>query len=102
MHVSYNIGYAVVSSVRLRLLTRQSASASLDLIAPSDPIHLWTNKVRQSFTSAVGNCPSDESNIIRFNGDHFSRGIISYDSWGIRLHERGLFHTFRLIRQDQS
>src|SRR6218665_2307505 len=24
---------------------------------------------------------------IRFKGDHFSRGIISYDSWGIRLHE---------------
>jgi len=24
---------------------------------------------------------------IIFKGNHFSRGIMSYDSWGIRLHE---------------
>jgi len=32
----------------------------------------------------------------------FSTEIISYDSWGIRLHEGGSLHTFRLIRPDQS
>src|SRR6218665_2744407 len=39
---------------------------------------------------------------IKFKADPFSRGIISYGSWGIRLHEGGSFHTFRLIRPDQS
>ena len=35
---------------------------------------------------------------IKFKGVHFSRRIISYGSWVIRLHERGSFQTFRLIR----
>jgi len=37
---------------------------------------------------------------IRFKTDHFSRGIISYVSWGIRLHEGGSFLTFRLIHRN--
>ena len=35
---------------------------------------------------------------IKFKWDPFSRVIISYVSWGIRLHEGGSFDTFRLIR----
>jgi len=54
-------GYAVVSSVCLRLLTGQSANASLDRVAYSDPIHPWISKVRQYFTWVVVNCPSDEN-----------------------------------------
>ena len=53
----------------------------------------------QLFTLAVVNRPSDENN--RVQGDPFSRGIILYDSWGIRLHG-GYVCTFRLIRPDQS
>jgi len=38
---------------------------------------------------AVVNRPSNENNWVQ--GDNFLRGIISYDSWGIRLHEGDRF-----------
>jgi len=75
-------GYAVVSSYRLHLLTY----VSLDWITPSDPIYPCT-------TRFINNCLPRRLSIvlrtrtIRFKADHFSRGIISYVSWGIRLHE---------------
>src|SRR6218665_2598986 len=39
---------------------------------------------------------------IKFKGDPFSRGIISYDSWGYVCTRGGSFHMFRLIRPSQS
>src|SRR6218665_515921 len=89
-------GYAVVSSYRLHLLTY----VSLDLITPSDPIYPCT-------TRFINNCLPRRLSIvlrtrtIRFKADHFSRGIISYVSWGY-VCTGGSFHTFRLIRPDQS
>src|SRR6218665_3000719 len=61
----------------------------------------------QPYSLAIDNClPQRLSTVfrtrtIKFKWYPFSRGIISHVSWGIRLHEGGSFHTFRLIRPDQ-
>ena len=88
-------GYAVVSSVRLLRID----SRPMPRLTESPFVTL--------FIGPVSSLPRRLSIVLRtrtikFKGDHLSRRIISYGSWGIRLHKRGSFHTFRLIRPEQS
>src|SRR6218665_3099102 len=88
-------GYAVVSSVRLlridsRPTPRLTESPSVTLFI--GPINSLPRRLSIVFRMRT----------INFKGDYFSRLIISYGLWGVRLHERRSFHTFRLIRTDQS
>src|SRR6218665_200867 len=88
-------GYAVVSSVRLLRID----SWPTPRLSESP---FWT-----LFIGPVNSLPRRLSIVLRtrttkFKGDHFSRRIVWYGSWGIRLHKRGSFHPFRLIRPDQS
>ena len=69
--------YAVVFSVRLTESPQSYTWASVNCLPRRLSIILWTRT-------------------IKFKWDPFSRGVILYVSWGIRL------HTFRLIRPDQS
>ena len=65
-------GYAVVSSVRLTESLQPYSWASVNCLPQRLlSIVLWTRT-------------------IKFKWDPFSRGIISYVSWGIRLHEGGI------------
>src|SRR6218665_894372 len=72
-------GYSVVSSVHLTESPQLYSLASVNCLPRRLSIVLRTRT-------------------IKFKWDPFSMGIISYVSWGIRLHEGGSFHTFRLIR----
>ena len=76
-------GYAVVSSVRLTESLQPYSWASVNCLPRRLSIVLRTRT-------------------IKFKWDPSSRGIISYVSWGIHLHDGRSFHTFRLIRPDQS
>ena len=67
------------------LLTRQSAYDSLDWVAPST---LFIHGAVRFVNGLPRRLPIVlRARTIRFKRDHFSRWIISYDSWGIRLHE---------------
>src|SRR6218665_3909140 len=78
------------------LLTRQLAYASLDRVAPSG---LWP----YSWTS-INSLPRPwrlsiivlRTRTIEFKEDHFSRGIISYDSWGY-VCTRGVVSQIQII-----
>src|SRR6218665_1590280 len=88
-------GYAVVSSVRLLRIESRPTPRLTE--SPFVPLFIGPVNCLPRRLSIVL-----RTRTIKFKGNHFSRRIISYGSWGIRLHEWGSFHTFRLIRQDQS
>src|SRR6218665_301945 len=80
-------GYAAIFSVRLRLLTRQSANAYSLTELPPRP---YSSMDQQG--SSIVNCPSKKT--IMFNGESFFKGDNFVRFREIRLHE----HWRRLVK----
>src|SRR6218665_2381521 len=85
--------YAVFSSVRLRLLTEiwpppRLTESSLPILFIHGPTR-FVNSLPRRLSIVL------RTRTIGLKGDHFSKGIISYDSWGIRLHTINLNTLYR-------